>query len=508
MLKKTKVTSTEEKRIVTGMIVSTQFLEQIKPMFKLEYITNSYLNTLALWCDSFFEEYNKAPYMHIKDIFEAEQANMKDTEIELIDNLLTTLEDQYDEESINVKYLVDTGLDYFRGRALEIAVNNVSVLKDSGDYGQAEMVMEDFVKVQNDIDHSVLINPGNLDNWEDIYKRRDEEEKNFFRHPGDLGRYLGNWKRGDVVGYFGPAKRGKSFTLIDNFKQGVLNKRRTLFWSIEMTDTEVMPRIHKSFNPTIDADAGIYNFPAFDCKHNQTGECVDRLSPTVVIDDDTGELIHDPAHITCKKCSGAFDYATRVRYSKVIYRDAMWREPDDIFELRKQYKMYKKMWGKYGRVSCHPKYTLTYDLMMRDVEALFKRDLFVPDIMILDYIDILDINSSFDDYRVEDERWKLLAKVAGSCNCLFITATQANKAGHESTVLDATHQGGFYGKNRHVNLMVGLNQSPQDKEDGVMKFGITEARSIDYIPGITCDVLQDFKTGQSHLDSYYTGTKN
>lgn len=504
-LKKTKVSGTEEKRIVMGMIVSTKFMEQIKPVLRLDYFTNSYLKTVAIWCDSFFEEYKKAPFMHIKDIFESEQPKMKETEIELIDILLTNLEEQYDEGNINDKYLVDMALFYFRGREVEITVNNISVLQEKGDYDGAEQELESFRKVTSTIDSSVLINPGDMETQEEIYRQRDEEEVNFFSHPGDLGKYLGNWKRGDVVGYYGPAKRGKSFTLIDNYKHGVLQRRKTLFWSIEMTRTEVIPRMNKCFFPMIDGDEGNYTFPAFDCRLNQTGECVDRLSDTIVIEEDTGETIIDPSHITCTKCMKAFDWEERQRYQKVIYQDTIYRTTDDIFEVRKKARLYQKMWDKYGRVSVHPKYTLTYDKMMQDLEVLFTQDNFIPEVLIIDYIDILGINSSYDDYRLEDERWKLLAKIAGECNCLVITATQANKLGHETKVLDATHQGGFYGKNRHVNCMIGLNQTAEEKGLGVMRMGLTEARSVEYVPGVTCDVLQDFKTGQAHLDSYYRG---
>ena len=141
--------------------------------------------------------------------------------------------------------------------------------------------------------------------------------------------------------------------------------------------------------------------------------------------------------------------------------------------------------------------------MMRDLDVMFNKYGHISDIIMIDYIDILGINSNYDDYKLEDERWKLLARLAGETNSLVITVTQANKAGHEAAVLDASHQGGFYGKNRHVNLMVGLNQTAEQKAQGIMKFGITEARSLQYIPGQTCTVLQDLATGQAYLDSYY-----
>ncbi len=501
MLQSETISSTEEKRITLGMIVSTEFLEQIKPIFKIEYFTNSYLTTVASWCDAFFEEYEKAPFMHIKDIFESEQHHLPETDAELIGVLLRDLDSQYDEGEINLKYWTEMAEDYFKTRELEIVVNNISVLKDQGDIVGAEKEIENFKKVSLEVDYKVIINPGDLETQERIYRKRDEEEKNFFSLPGDLGRYLGNQKRGDVVAYYGPAKKGKTFTLINQYKHGVLSKRKTLFWSIEMTDTECLPRTNKAFFPMIDKESGMYDFPEFDCVANQEGTCADRLSDTTVREGKDNRW-QEPGHIVCTQCKGARDLEIRKKYDQTTYMSKIHRKQDDIFEIRKQYKRYQHIWNQYGRLSIHDKYSLTYDKMMRDLDILWKKDKWFPDIVVIDYIDILGIDSKFDDYRLEDEKWKLLAKIAGQLNALVITATQANKAGHTTDELTAEHQGGFYGKNRHVNLMVGLNQKPEDKVDGIMKFGITEARAIEYIPGQMCSVLQDFKTGQAYLDSY------
>lgn len=500
MLDTQTISSTEEKRIVTGMIVSTKFIEAIKSIYQIDYFKNSYLKTVAEWCDIFFEEYEKAPFLHIKDIFEAEQHFMDENDVEMIESLLGDLDNKYDEGEINLRYWVDSAKDYFRTREVEITINNISVLKDKGDLEGAEKEIESFKKVTLEIDKGVIINPGNIEDQERIYEKMEKEDKNFFQLPGDLGKYLGNQKRGDVVGYYGPAKRGKTFTLMNQFKHGVLSKRKTLFWSIEMTDTECLPRINKTFFPMVNGEPGMYSFPVFDCVHNQTGDCGDKLSPTSVMEGE--DFIDDPTHVPCTKCRKHYDRDEASRYEKAAYHSSIYRDQNDIFTVREQHKKYKRVLNKYGRLSVHPKYTLTYDKMMRDLDVIWRLEKWFPDIIILDYIDIL-IHSDFDDYRAEDEKWKLLAKIAGETNTLVITGTQANKAGHTTEILDATHQGGYYGKNRHVNLMVGLNQTAEDKARGIMEFGITEARDVEYIPGNTCSVLQDFKTGQAYLDSYY-----
>ncbi len=501
MISERSVSVTEEKRIVTGLITSTKFIEKISPVIQLDYFVNSYLQTVADWCLAFYGEYKKAPYKHIKDIYESESANLKDSEAELIGDLLEILSSQYDEESINVDHIRDSAVDYFRRRELEIVVNNVSILKEKGEYDEAEQEISRFTKVSLELDSGTLINIGDIDQITEIYKQRDEEDKRFFKLPGDLGNYFGNWKRGDVIGYFAPAKRGKSWSLVDCFKHSVLSKRKAVFWSIEMTKTEIVPRIMKSLYPMVDEE-GEFPFPVFDCRKNQTGECKDRVSTVIVLDGD--DYLEDPAHKVCTKCmrGGPHDF------DMVVYQDNIYRKQDDIFTVRDFMQGTKRGPGvqeilhKYGRVSVHPKYTLTYDKMMRDLEV-FASQGFIPDVFIIDYVDILGIGSKFDDYRAVDEAWKLLARMAGEFNVLVITATQANKEGHNAEIVDSTHQGGYYGKNQHVNLMIGINQTAEEKEQGIIKYGITEARSQFYIKGKTCTVLQDIKAGQAYLDSYY-----
>lgn len=505
MITERSVSVTEEKRIVTGLITSTKFNEAVKQIIDLEYFTNSYLKTLAEWSTTFFEEHGKAPFKHIQDIYESELPTLKESDSELISDLLKMLSEQYDPDTANVDYLKDCALDYFRKRELEIVVNNVSVLKEKGEYDEAEQEIDRFTKVSLELDSGVLINIGDVDQITEIYKKRDEDDKNFYRLPGDIGKYLGNFKRGDVISYYAPAKRGKSWTLVDNYKHGILQRKKTLFWSIEMTKTEITPRIMKSFIPMVDEE-GEFPFPVFDCKRNQTGECKDRVSEVVVLDGE--EFIDDPAHRPCTRCmkpGNAYGH----KYEMTVYQDTIFRKQDDIFTVREALEGTSRgagiseMLNKYGRLSVHPKYTLTYDKMMRDIEVLNAKDGFIPDIFVIDYIDILEIDSGFDDYRAVNEAWKLLARMAGEFNALVITATQANKEGHVAEVLNSTHQSGYYGKNQHVNLMVGINQTPIEKEQGIIKYGITEARAQHYIPGRTCTVLQDIKAGQAYLDSYY-----
>lgn len=494
------ISQTEEKHLVTGLIVSTGFCKRIREYIDLEYITNSYLKLLAEWSIAFYDEHRAAPFKHINDIFESFRHTAKEADAELIDDLLTNLAKQYMGDDINVDFLVNEAEEYFRRRELEIHVNNISVLNEKGDLDQAEAEISRFNRISVKLDENIYINPGDEETRDRIYRKRDLEQKNFFRLPGDIGLFLGNWCPEDVIGITAPAKRGKSFLLTDIQKHAVLSNIQTLKFSIEMTDTQELERHDKAFFPSAMKE-GYYPYPEFDCLRNQMGDCGERLSKVIVKEDAKSPIIINPNHVLCTKCRN--DRREYLRFIPTTYKVEIFRDENSIFNVKKAMKKWNKQLSRYSRIVVRPKYSLTYDLMMRDIEIMASRYNFIPKIILLDYVDILAISSGFDDYRLVDEQWKLLQRVAGRTKCLIITPTQANAAGHEATTLKSTDQAGFYGKNRHVNNMLGINQTPEEKRAGLYRLNMLDSRSSFQDVQDSCLVLQDLWSGQMHIDSYW-----
>jgi hypothetical protein len=494
------ISKTEEKLLVTGLVVSTEFCKRIKEYIDLEYITNSYLRKLAEWSLVFYEEHQKAPFKHINDIFESHRPTMKEADAELIDDLLTNLGNQFDPDAINVDYLVSEGENFFRRRELEIHVNNISALKDTGDYTSAEEEISRFNRVSIKLDENIYINPGDEATRERIYRKRYQQKKEFFKLPGDLGHFIGNWCPGDVVGITAPAKSGKSFFLTDIQKHAVLQNIQILKFSVEMTDDQELERHDKSFFPSVHK-AGYHVFPVFDCVKNQMGDCGDRLSPVIIKESVKDQAVPNPSHIPCTKCRT--DRKEWERFKPTSYKMEIWREENNLPTVRKAMRKWNQLLKKYSRMVVRPKYSLTYDLMMRDIDIMVSKWNFIPKIIALDYVDILAMNTGFDDYRMVDEQWKMLQRVAGQTKCLIITPTQANKEGAEAETLKSTHQSGFYGKGRHVNMMIGINQTGVEKRNGIYRMNVLDSRSSYQDPSDSCIVLQDLGAGQMHLDSVW-----
>lgn len=495
-----QISKSEEKLIVTALIVSTEFNQRINEYLDTEYITNSYLKKLAEWSMAFYAEHEKAPFKHINDIFESFRPSLKESEVELIDNLLTNLGNQYSGEDINVDYVVSEAERYFRIRELEIHVNNISFLKENDDLDGAEEEISRFNRISVKLDDHVYINPGDDEVRKELYARREEEKKRNLQLPGDLGLFIGPWSLGDVVGITAPAKRGKSFLVTDIHKHLALQKIQTLKFSIEMTDVQELVRFDRAFFPSVDI-GGTYYFPEFDCLKNQIGDCGERNSSVIVREDPKSPVVQHPDHVICTKCRN--DPMEYTRFIPSVYKSEINRPETNPNTVRMEMKKWSGLLNKYTRIIVHPKYSLTYDKMMRDIDIMVGRYNFVPKVILLDYVDILEIASKFDDYKLVDLQWKLLQKVAGVTKCLIITPTQANSIGHKAETLQSTDQAGFYGKNRHVNMMLGINQTPEEKRMGLYRVNVLDSRSSNQDAYDSCIVLQDLFAGQMNLDSYW-----
>lgn len=108
--------STDEKRILTGLIVDTVFLGRVAQRWHNDLFTSRWSNLVAKWCVSHFNKYGKAPGSSIEGIFESWTATEKDKDtINLVERFLSTLSEEYDElaQESQTDYLTDIAADFF-----------------------------------------------------------------------------------------------------------------------------------------------------------------------------------------------------------------------------------------------------------------------------------------------------------------------------------------------------------------------------------------------------------
>jgi len=135
-----------------------------------------------------------------------------------------------------------------------------------------------------------------------------------------------------------------------------------------------------------------------------------------------------------------------------------------------------------------------------------KQDNFIPDIIIIDYADILlaDADCLKMDLRNQQNKiWQRLRRLSQEKHCLVVTATQADAASFESRTLKLHNFSEDKRKFGHCTSMYGINQDdPEEKELRVMRLNELVIREGASSTFRQVRLLQCLEMGRPFLGSY------
>ena len=92
-------------------------------------------------------------------------------------------------------------------------------------------------------------------------------------------------------------------------------------------------------------------------------------------------------------------------------------------------------------------------------------------------------------------------------HCLVVTATQANAASYDKKVLTMMNFSEDKRKMAHVTAMFGLNQTPDEKRQNLMRVGPIVIREGEFNSLNTVTVLQCLDIGRPYIGSYWSGAE-
>jgi hypothetical protein len=135
-----------------------------------------------------------------------------------------------------------------------------------------------------------------------------------------------------------------------------------------------------------------------------------------------------------------------------------------------------------------------------------KYDGFVPDIIAIDYADLLTVDDrDVREFRHrQDQIWKGLRALSQERHVLLITATQADAESYKKGRLSLSNFSEDKRKFAHVTAQYGLNQDPQGREKklGVMRINEIVVREGEFNADNEVYVLQDLAAGRPFLESF------
>ena len=110
------------------------------------------------------------------------------------------------------------------------------------------------------------------------------------------------------------------------------------------------------------------------------------------------------------------------------------------------------------------------------VQLRLHRD-FVPDLLIVDYLELLRPNRQIDaEYQAQQRISEELRGLAVEQNALLWTATQTNRQARRVNIITDAELGDSYGKIRTADWAISLNQNQEEYDDGVMRVFVMKAR--------------------------------
>lgn len=461
-MKREKIESLDEKDLITNLIVSEKYCQAIIPLLQPKYLQLDYARTVAYWIKDYFKSYVTNPGRDIRRLYTDHQSELRDEALQenILDYISKLSKDYESIENINVPYSIKRAREYLTRRTLLSVSEQMQELLDRGDLAAAQDALNSLYwereKELNTDDESITL----MDDSYQIVEAFTKEEEVLLILPGALGKVAGAFHREDFVAITAPMKRGKTWWLGYIGVSALFTGLKVAFFTLEMNKAEMAIRIWQMIT-------------------GETKEDVNTRLPYFE------EVVGD----------GITKY--KIKYKRVN------RSAVKVSEVAKHQKAIKRMArGGNIRIIELPAYShnvLDIEKMLERMERAEKP--FIPDVIIVDYADILAPVSFKQDYRHSlDETWKRLRGLAQKRKALVVTASQSGRETMSGGKVKAQNVAEDIRKVAHVTSMIGLNQTEDDDREGIMRVYQLAIRGgkKEYRHAV---VLQNLALGKPCIDS-------
>jgi replicative DNA helicase len=508
-IERSRLDYNREKQVLINLILNTQYCEKVLPVIDEEYFKAKYAGILIEWVREYYEIYLVAPKLHINEIFAEHSKHLDPDVLVQVESTLEHLTEIADTEVHNVDYLIDVADNLFREKHLEIQNKAIAEYIKKGDLVNAENAMMEqyhgiegssrtFIRFDDDDFMRKVIR--------NMIQQQDPDEA-FFMFSGKLGEFIGPIDRGWFIAYLAPAKRGKTTYMLDAVLDSIRQRHNTIIISLEMSEEQLMQRYALAITG-VKPDCKPYTVmvPIMDCELNQTGECEKSECPSTDSVIEEGVLLdyneYDDWEV-CTACRGVFTNG------KCEFKPASWKIPVDKETVHegayfKKVSKFNKLFGKFGRVIHMPSKTVTVSDIREEVAHLENTQNFIPDVIVLDYADLIKPNGIGEKRHQLDDIWEDLRSWGQEKHVTIISASQTNRISADVAFIRDIHVAEDYSKIAKLDIAIGLCQTDEMKERGIMNINKVAHRHKEYVQSHVCTVLQEMQHQQSSLDSEFT----
>jgi hypothetical protein len=511
-----------ERRIVMGFIISTEYVRRLAPFWQDHFLVSPELVKLTRWCLDFFLEYNRVPDRDIEAVYmdHVQRGDVDKTEAELIEEIFHRIEDDYGrDEQFNYGYLYNQTIRYLRQREIE---QHKEHLEDRIARGEIERALEDIQTFRPQSFVTTLgLEVGSEEGYKAIEQAFAEGARPVVTYPGAFGRMINSHLiRGGFVAFLAPEKRGKTWLMTDIAFRGLRQKANVaLFQAGDLTESQMLRRacIYLSHRSDDEQYCKSYWRPVGDCVRNQFDACTrsDRNCDHGIYDEQITAWDDDSTHqferyqglIAAAKTHREYQpcdsMTCDMRRPTVYLVEEPEREPLNAKDAVEVARVFFERYRRRFKLMTSPSDSLSNEEIRRCLDEWEYQDDFVPDIIIVDYADLMTARVAEFRHR-QDAIWKGLRATSQARHALVVTATQADANSYRQNRLNLTNFSEDKRKFAHVTAMWGLNQDPhgREKELGILRINTLLVREGIFSAENDVAILQDLRSGRPFLESY------
>ena len=451
MIDNENFTASLSENLLTILVFDDKLIQVLASNIKVQYFDNIYHKTIAKKAIDYYNKYKSAPKEHIADLLEKEILSDKS---EIYKSIIVSLYEN--NKTINTTYILDELEKFIRIQNLKSSILKASEFAQVGDLDKAEN--EIFSLKKNSIS---VFDPGTF-LLKDIEKSIDflntSDEDGIFTGIRELDKLKIIPYPKELYIAVGRSGGGKSWFIIHLAKMAVMQKKKVLHITLELSEDRAKARYSQSLFALSTTNA--------------------ELQTTI------------PIFIT-----DTFGNLTNIEFKDIGKRKTL-QDPDIEEYISNQMK---KFYDPCIIIKEFPTGTLSINALRSYLDNLEAYHNFIPDILLLDYLDLMSLD--IDKLRLDLGQTAIaLRGIAVERNIAVVTAAQTNAKAEDIMVITRKHLAEDFSKVRIADNLITINQLPLEKQYGLARIYVDKSRNAKG-DGTIIQISQNLSLGQFCLGS-------
>lgn len=446
------LTPSMQENLLAVLCFDEQHFALVRNAVEPALFSSSIYRDVAVRVHEFIDQFNKPPKDHLADLVD-DVLNGKDKpRAELYEQLIRGVRDLA--PRLNKEYVLSQLEAFVRKQRFSAGLIKAHQEMDAGRMDEATAIMEEAMRSR-----LMLFHPGStlFDALNGLRREDQDSENTVATGIPELDRRLLGPTRKELLLMMAPPKRGKTWSMVHFGKQALLQRWRVLHVSLEMSETRMGGRYLQalfSLNRREARDQRVANFAL----------------------DDLGRLL-------------------KINVGQITARPSL---ADHQTQKDTRKKLNKLRVGGELLIKDFPTGALTIPALKAYLDSVERLHKFTPDLLLLDYADLMKVNAEF--YRHDlGNLYKDLRGLAVERNIAIVTATQANRSGAGSKLVQDTHVSEDWSKIATADAVFTYSQTADERKLGLARLFVANGRNEEDKFAIL--LSQNYAIGQFALDS-------